>query len=159
MYFQSSSKWFLRFKTYDTRCLHFCRLQITVFKRHVTLIKLFTFVKLIFFAIAQIYFQSFSKWFNVFKVYDTRYMHNSLYSFVDTVLATPWISKKVRLQKLSSLKSILSAVLSVLDRFLQTWIVGILPVLLHFQLQIKTDRSSHFLSTLLTRNTHLLATC
>ena len=126
---------------------------------HVTLIKLFIFVKLIFFAIAQIYFQSFSKWFNVFKVYDTRYLHNSLYSFVDTVLATPWISKKVRVQKLSSLKSILSAVLSVLDRFLQTWIVGILPVLLHFQLQIKTDRSSHFLSTLLTRNTHLFATC
>ena len=75
MYFQGFSECVLRFRAYDTRCLHFCRISNWNNCRHVTLVKLLIFVKYVFAAIVQIYFQSFRLWFIGFKAYDTRYQH------------------------------------------------------------------------------------
>ena len=80
MYFQSSSEWFLHFRTYDTRCLHFywisnwsnCRSLF--WSNHVTLVKSLVFVKLFFTAIVQMYFENFPEWFSGFKTYNTRYL-------------------------------------------------------------------------------------
>ena len=74
MYFQSSSKWVLRFRIYDTRCLHLSNCRSLFWSDRVTLVILRKFLTEVFSAIVQMYFQSFSGSFIGFKANYTLYL-------------------------------------------------------------------------------------
>ena len=64
---ESFSAWVLRFRAYDTRCLHFCGSQTGAIVGHC-----FEDFTWLFTAIGQIHLQSFSQWFISFKACATR---------------------------------------------------------------------------------------
>ena len=67
IYLQMFFAWVLRFRAYDTCCPHFCQTsnwsngRSLFWSHHVTLVKLFLFVKYVFTTIVEVFFQSISQ--------------------------------------------------------------------------------------------------